>query len=78
MSDDYVPRPSGSNTGWIIAVVLLIVLVPLVLCGLGVLGLGWFYTSVEVQQPPPVPMEQAVEPAEVPQPVEPAVEPDGP
>jgi hypothetical protein len=70
MPNDYVPRPSGSNTGWIVAIVLLIALVPLVLCGLG-LGVGWFYTSVEVQPPPVVEVERPAVPPQEPRVEEP-------
>jgi hypothetical protein len=55
---DYVPRPTGSSAGVAIAIVAAILLL-VVVCGLGLLGVGWLaYSAVEVpqpaQQPPPM------------------------
>ncbi len=71
---EYVPRPSGSSAGVVIGIVAVVILLLLVVCGVGLLGIGWFaYRAVEVQAVPAPPrevLEVAPAPAEPP-----AVEP---
>ena len=86
MTDDYVPRPTRTNTGWIVGLLVLLLLVPLVLCGLGLVGFGLSYSTVEVQRPPimaPQPPatptiapEPRPTPVEVPDPDQPPFDPD--
>ena len=74
MTDDYVPRPTSANTGWIVGLLVLLLLVPLLLCGLGVIGF-WSYT--EVSEPMNIQIDPVVVPAEVQTPEEAPVEPEG-
>jgi hypothetical protein len=61
---DYVPRPSGSSAGVVIGIVAAVLLL-LVVCGVGLLGVGWLaYRTVEVQVP--VPPAQVLRVDEVP------------
>jgi hypothetical protein len=46
---DYVPRPTGSSAGSVIVIIVGVVLLLFIVCGLGLLGVGWFaYRAVEV------------------------------
>jgi hypothetical protein len=58
MSDqtpEYVPPPRSSGAGIVIGILVAVFLLVAV-CGVALLGFGWFaYRAVDVQMPPPVP-----------------------
>ena len=73
MTNDYVPPPRRSSAGCVVGVVLAVILIPLVLCGLGVLGFFYSWTELEVQPQPIQEQVQPIDPVD-PQPIEPPAE----